>query len=133
MEAAKRRDNSLEVHEAGRLIFASTGKWLYPLLELEEFLADNPAVDPATVRVKDKIVGRAAALLMVRMGLKQIHAALLSRLGLDALIGHGVDASYDTLVDQIQCQTEEILRNVADPDEAHRIIRKRAARSQEAS
>ena len=32
---------SLELYLGSRMVFSSTGKWLHPLFELEDFLADS--------------------------------------------------------------------------------------------
>jgi len=117
---------SLELLLDGELLFSSRGKWLYPLLELGEFLAERD-VDAARCLLRDKIVGRAAALLAVRLGLRTVHAGLLSRLGEDVFRGRGVRYSYGELVDRIACRTEELLRDVTDPEQAYRLIVERAA------
>ena len=54
------REHALEVYQGETLIFYSDGKWLHPLLDLEQFLAAHP-YDPGALSVHDKIVGRAAA------------------------------------------------------------------------
>ena len=47
-------EHTLEVFAGETLIFCSDGKWLYPLFELEDFLATE-RYEPATLMVKDKI------------------------------------------------------------------------------
>ncbi len=117
--------HSLEVRQDGRVVFASDGKWLHPLLDLEEFLLSS-GIDPSRLTLRDKIVGRAAALLIVRLRIPVVHAGLLSRLGERALRAAGVRCTSDGIVDRIECQTEEILEGVDDPEEAHRVIVERA-------
>jgi hypothetical protein len=126
-ERAKDMEPTLELYRDSTLLFHSTGKWLYPLFELEQFLA-SPGLDPAALSVRDKIVGRAAALLLVRLGLRRIRAGVLSRLALEVLERFQVRCTWETLVDRIHCQTEDILRNVDDPAEAYRIVCQRAGR-----
>lgn len=120
---------SLELVSGGRRVFESRGRWLHPLLELEEFLALRP-LDRSTLELRDKIVGRAAALLIVRLGIPRVHAGILSRCGEAVFRERGVRYSFDTLVDRIACRTEELLRDVSDPEDAHAIVveRARAAR-----
>ncbi len=117
--------HSLEARQAGKVVFASDGKWLHPLLELERFLLAS-GIDPASLTLHDKIVGRAAALLIVRLGIREVHAGVLSRLGQRALEAAGVCCSWAEVVERIDCRTEAILEHVDDPHEAHWIVVERA-------
>ena len=117
--------HALEVYADDTLIFHSDGKWLYPLFELERFLA-TAGRDPATLTARDKIVGRAAALLMVRLGIGRVFAGLLSEPGKEALEHFGVPYACERLVERISCRTEEILRDEYDLERAYRILRERA-------
>jgi hypothetical protein len=123
--------HSLEARQGITVVFASSGKWLHPLLDLEQHLA-RTGLDPAPLALRDKIVGKAAALLIVRMGIRTLHAGILSRLGESALRAHGVRVTWDALVDHIDCRTEELLADVHDPDEAHALIVERARSAREA-
>lgn len=117
--------HALEVRQGETLIFHSDGKWLHPLLELERFLADHP-YDPATLAVRDKIIGRAAALLLMRLGIRRVHAVTLSELGAEALRHFGAVFDYESLVPSVACQTEVLLGSELDPDKAHALIVERA-------
>jgi hypothetical protein len=118
---------TLTVFHNGTLIFTSHGKWLYPLFELEEYLA-NHAIEPDTLILQDKIIGKAAALLILRLGFRTVNAGVLSTLGEAVLQRHGMAYSYAQLVDRIHCQTEELLATVEDPEEAYRLVKVRAGR-----
>jgi hypothetical protein len=121
-------DASLVVYSDGNLLFTSNGKWLHPLFDLETFLAGR-GIDASSLEIRDKVVGRGSAFLMVRLGARNVHAGLLSRLGRDVLERAGVRHTWDELVDEIQCRTEGLLRDIVDVDEAYRILAERAARS----
>ena len=108
-------------------IFSSTGKWLYPLFELEEFLRTS-SYPPQSLRLEDKIVGKAAALLFVRLGIRQVKAGVLSKLGREVLERHNVQYRASQIVERIDCQTEILLSGVEDPEQAYRIVAKRAGR-----
>ena len=119
---------TLEVLHAGTVVFSSSGKWLHPLFELEEYLDRRDyAVEEITVR--DKIVGRAAALLMARLGIRHVEAGILSGFAQSVLARHGIAYSYETLVPRILCKTEELLEGVDDLEEAYQLLAARAARS----
>ena len=117
--------HTLEVFYKKTLIFSSNGNWLYPLFELEHFLAGHDD-DPKALVAYDKIVGKAAALLWARLGIGYLNAGILSRPGRDALERHKVRYCYEGLVDRIACQTEEILIDEFDPEAAYAILKKRA-------
>jgi hypothetical protein len=125
-------DVSLELLSEGRRVFASRGRWLHPLLELEEFLRSRP-LDRRTLSLRDKIVGRAAALLIVRLGIPEVHAGILSRCGEAVFRERGVRCTRDSLVDRIACRTEDLLADVSDPEAAHAIIVERARASRSAA
>jgi hypothetical protein len=119
-------DSSLELSVGGRIVFASAGRWLHPLFELGDFLAAS-GVEVAAAELCDKVVGRGSAFLIVRLGIRRVHAVLLSRLGKDILERAGVAFTWDSLVDRIACATESLLEGVTDTDEAYRILSARRA------
>jgi zinc transport system ATP-binding protein len=118
---------TLTVFRNGTPIFTSSSKWLHPLFELEDFLADHP-IEPTQLLLQDKIIGKAAALLIHRLGFRTVKAGVLSRLGEAVLQRHGIAYTSEQLVDRIHCQTEELLATVEDPDEAYRLVKVRAGR-----
>jgi hypothetical protein len=116
---------TLTVFRNGTPIFTSYGKWLHPLFELEAYLADH-AFQPAHCILQDKIIGKAAALLIYWLGFHTVKAGILSRLGEAVLQRHGIVYTYEQLVDRIHCQTEELLATVEDPEEAYQLVKVRA-------
>ena len=60
------KETTLTVFRNGTPIFTIYGKWLYPLFELEDYLA-NHAIEPDHLILQDKIIGKAAALLIHRL------------------------------------------------------------------
>jgi len=118
---------TLRVYYDDQQVFSSVGKWLQPLFELEEFL--STASYPAEgVLVEDKIVGKAAALLLVRLGVRRIKAGVLSELAKAVLERFDVRFSFTTIVERIDCQTEILLADVEDPEQAYRIVKTRAGK-----
>ena len=118
---------TLPVFHNGTPIFTSRSNWLHPLFELEAYLADYP-FEPAHLILQDKIIGKAAALLIHRLGFQMVKAGVLSRLGEAVFQRHGITYTFEQLVDRIQCQTEELLATVEDPEEAYRLVKVRAGR-----
>ena len=118
---------TLTVFRNGTPIFTSSSKWLHPLFELEAYLADH-AVQPENLILQDKIIGKAAALLIHRLRFRIVHAGILSRLGEAVLQRHGIAYTSEQLVERIHCQTEELLATVEDPEEAYQLVKARAGR-----
>ena len=122
-----RQTPTLTVLHEGTPIFTSHGKWLYPLFELEDYLAEHP-IQPENLILQDKIIGKAAALLIYRLGFRTVQAGILSRLGEAVLQRHGIAYTYALLVERIHCQTEELLATVEDPEEAYQLVKVRTGR-----
>ena len=61
------KETTLTVFCNGTPIFTSYGTWLHPLFELEAYLVAH-AYQPDTLILQDKIIGKAAALLIHRRG-----------------------------------------------------------------
>ena len=121
------QEPTLTVLYEGSPIFTSHGKWLHPLFELEAYLAEHP-IQPEDLILQDKIIGKAAALLIYRLGFRTVKAGILSRLGEAVLQRYGIAYTYEQLVDRIHCQTEELLATLEDPEEAYRLVKVRAGR-----
>jgi hypothetical protein len=98
--ARQQQEPTLTVWHEGTPIFTSRGNWLYPLLELEAYLADHP-IQPENLILQDKIIGKAAALLIHRLGFRIVKAGILSRLGEAVLQRYGIAYSYELLVNRI--------------------------------
>ena len=94
----KKEDYSLIVQQDGQTVFTHSGSWLHPLIDFEKFL-DETGLDPSTLFLQDKIVGKAAALLIVGMGIPRVKALTLSIPGRDVFELYSIDYEYETLVD----------------------------------
>lgn len=77
--------------------------------------------------VADVVVGKAAALLFVRSGIKAVYAKTLSASGKKVLDEYGIYYEYETLTDRIinrtgtdVCPMEKALKDIDDPDEAYK-------------
>jgi zinc transport system ATP-binding protein len=115
---------SLQVLLGEQTVFSSRGKWLHPLFEFEEWLKGED-IDPKDLTLCDNIVGKAAALLIVRLHIRRVKAGVLSRLGEGVLKKYEVSYSCAEMVEKVLCKTEQELRDVEDPQEAFRILSER--------
>jgi zinc transport system ATP-binding protein len=120
-------EHTLEVYRGAALIFHSDGNWLYPLFDLERFLTSTED-DPTDLTVYDKIVGRAAALLMIHLELGRVHAQLISQLGREVLEHYDIPYTYEQQVERISCETEQLLKFEYDPEAAYALLKERAGR-----
>jgi hypothetical protein len=118
---------SLQVILNGKVIFQSHKQWLFPLFDLEDYLKKNP-ISLANAEVRDKVIGKAAALLILRLGAGRVHGDVMSEIADNALSRAGTTHTFDKLVKRIDCQTEEILFKIDDPEAAHTLLCKRAKR-----
>lgn len=124
-EAQEEHSPSLKVFCDGRPVFFSSGRWLYPLFELEEFLRTADVV-PARCRIEDKIIGKAAAFLIINMGFRTVYGGTMSRLAEAVFAARGVQFTFGRMVERVDCQTESLLAGIEDVEEACRMLRHRA-------
>jgi len=117
-------NHPFEVYHNENIVFFSDEHWLHPLFAFENFLVHSE-LKPGELLVKDKIVGKAAAMVLIYLGIKNIHAKTLSRLALPVLENWNIDFTYDLLVDKIDCQTENLLIERNDPTDSYKIVKAR--------
>ena len=110
-----------------RLLFSSQGRWLHPLFELEEHL--EAGGNPAGTRLLDRVTGRGAALLVVRLGIPELHTGILSRRAIPVLERWRVRYTGAQVVDRIACATEDLLAGLEDPEAARTLLLERRNRA----
>ena len=125
MSETQERKDTLRVFYDGKPVFSSNGKWLHPLFELEKYLRAH-SFQLSLLKVEDTVAGKAAAILLCRMGISSVHVGILSRLGEKVFASNGVKFSYDRLVNRIDCRTEDLLQEVEDFEQAYVLLEKRA-------
>ncbi|MCK9171581.1 MAG: DUF1893 domain-containing protein [Treponema sp.] len=123
---------TLRVFCGDTLIFSSAGKWLMPLFELEDFMLTYDG-SRENLSAHDTAVGKAAAVIMVRLGIIRIHANLASELAEKYIAalnemhgGNCIELQADRKVPELICATEKQLAPMGDSDEMYRILRQRA-------
>ena len=90
------------------LLFTHNGRWLYPLLALQDYL-QQVTYPPQQLHLYDYLVGRAAALLIAHYGIKSLSTDILSQRAIPILVKYGICYSALREVAQLHCQTEELL------------------------
>ncbi len=107
------------------MIFSSSGKWLHPLFQLEDFLREG-SIDPSMLSLHDSISGIAAASLTIRLGIRKVHADLISEGALGLYRAYGCEIHSDRITDRIKCITESMISLSDDLEESYRKLRKKA-------
>ena len=113
----------------GDVTYTDTRRGVAPVLALLDSATDVAGFDAA-----DKVVGKAAAFLYLRLGVASVYATVISAPAYDLLTANDVTVTYDTLVDAIRnrardgyCPMETVTLPLTDPVEAEIAIRKRLA------
>jgi hypothetical protein len=117
--------NCLMIFSNGELIFQSKSKGIRPHLEaIEEF---GEKLHGSLI--VDKIVGRAAALLILYSRASEVQAQVLSEPGKQVFDEHKLDYNYLHLVPHIKqedgrifCPFERMVQGISDPEKAYRAI-----------
>lgn len=125
LDILEKTGNSLMVYKNGVLIFASSLKGIRPHLEAINEL--GPELE-GTLMV-DKILGRAAAFLMIYSKADEAIAAVVSTPGKMVLEKYGIKCSYQTEVPHIKmengviyCPFESMVQGIEDPVDAYHAI-----------
>ena len=110
-------------------VLTDTRRGVAPLLALLD-----ERVDLTDYTAADRVVGKAAAFLYLRLGVASVYALVMSRPAYDLLVSHGVQVSCDRLAEYIRnragdgfCPMETVCLPLADAVEAERAIRARLA------
>ena len=118
---------NLIVFRDGDVVFSSTSRGIFPLIEVIDTLSREGLRGVVTA---DRIVGKAAALLNVYLGAVEIHAMVMSDGAKALLKDHGVRFSFREETDVVKakdgvvyCLFERLVWDVSDPEEAHTLIR----------
>jgi zinc transport system ATP-binding protein len=120
-------EHSLIIRYQDSVIFTSDSHWLHPLFELSDFLSKNhfPASE---LFLCDKIAGKAAACMMIHLGIRKCHIELISERAIPVFENAGIGYTYDNIVEQLDCRTEYMITDSMSVDDAWLFLRKRAGK-----
>lgn len=116
----------LEIFNNDELIFSSESKWLHPIFEFEEALQkdDNKYEN---LSAHDSVIGKAAAVLLTRLGVNQLHGDLVSNLAIEYIsqkLGFS-HITWNESVEKIQCMTETELENLTNDEDMYNLVKAR--------
>ena len=116
----------LMIWKGGEVIFSSPSKGIRPHLEALERLGKEKLAGSV---MADKIVGRAAALLMLYSVPTEVHAGVITTKAKELLMTNGVKVCPDVEVPAIKekdgriyCPFEAMVQGITDPEEAYPAI-----------
>lgn len=99
------------------------------LRPLMNWLLNEPEIIEGSY-VIDKIVGKAAAMLLIYGKASRVHGKTMSKASDEVLTAHGIEHSWDVLVDHIvnrdgtdMCPMEKKVLDVTEPQEAFEVFR----------
>ncbi len=109
----------------GTTVHTSRERGVRPLLTLLD-----SGEDMSHFCAADKVVGKAAAMLYVLLGIDELWAGVISAAALPVLTAHGISIQYDHLTECIRnrtgtgfCPMEQAVRDIGTPEEGLAAIR----------
>ena len=112
---------------AALVIVTGDGVLTYNERGVKSLLSVQSSLSGASVA--DKVVGKAAAMMMVRGGVAEVYAEIISKPALGVFLSHGTVCHYGTLVPNVInrtntgiCPMEQAVLGVDDIDEAYGIL-----------
>lgn len=116
---------TLSIYNHDQLIFSDSGRWLSPLFAFERFLATYTG-ERDCLSAHDTAAGKAAAVLMSRMGIARAHINLVSDLAVAFYEEHGIRITWEKRIERLACKTEDLLFDLTSEEEMYRLLRRRA-------
>ena len=118
------------------MVESRRGRGVMPLLD---FYDHSPKQFSGAV-VADKVIGRAAAMIAIRGGVRAVYGEIMSEDALELLEEHGIPAAYGQLVPRILnakrdglCPLEQSVAGIDDPARALAALRRRIAQLKSAA
>ena len=114
---------NLLVFCGGEIVFSSGSRGIMPLIEAIDGLDREGLGELVTA---DRIVGKAAVLLNIHLGVSEVHAMLISAGAKDMLHKYGIFFRFREETDAIKlkdgvifCPFEMMVQGISDPEEAY--------------
>lgn len=121
---------SFVVIKEGRIVYQDKGNGVKPILKLID--TDRELLKNAVV--VDKIIGKAAALLLVLGEVKMVYGITMSQAGKDYLVHAGINVNHEKCIDVISnrkrdgiCPLERAVSDIEDPKQAHEKLKETIA------
>ena len=120
-----KENHTLVIYKNNASVITSNDRGVNSLIKLIE--EDKSQLSGSLIA--DKVIGKAAALLMIYAGVKEIYAPIISKPALQTLLKHNVKVYYDKEVERIinrkgdgLCPMETLCLDIEKPDEAYLLL-----------
>ncbi|BCR21037.1 DUF1893 domain-containing protein [Borrelia miyamotoi] len=107
-----------------RILYSNMERGLKPLLEVDNFI-NKYIQNKEGLEIYDKVVGKAAAVIIYNIGLQNVHASVISQTAKDFLESKGIKVSFKRLVEKINDKTENLIESLENPEEVYKYLIKR--------
>ena len=125
-----KENHTIVIYKSDASVVVSDDRGVAPLMQL----LNEDASQLRDAIVADKVIGKAAALLMVYAGVKEVYTPTISVPAVTVFDNHNITHTYDKVVDRIVnrkgdglCPMETLCLNIDTPEEAFDVIRLRVA------
>ncbi len=129
-EILLKENHTIVIYKSDASVIISNDRGVAPLMKLLK----EDATQLHDSMVADKVVGKAAALLMVYAKVKEVYTPTISVPALEVFKNHNVKITYDQVVERIinrkgdgLCPMETLCMNIDNPEEAFGVIRHQVA------
>lgn len=120
-----KENHTLVIYKNNASVITSNDRGVNSLIKLIE--EDKSQLSGSLIA--DKVIGKAAALLMIYAGVKEIYAPIISKPALQTLLKHNVKVYYDKEVERIinrkgdgLCPMETLCLDIEKPEEAYLLL-----------
>ncbi len=118
------------VMQDGKIVREASGNGIKPILG---FLEKEPEI-LSGAEVIDKVIGKAAAMLLVLAGARYVYGEMMSVSGREFLLAHGIECAYGRCIDVISnrggngiCPLEKSVMDISDPVTGYEVLKSTVA------
>lgn len=120
-----KENHTIVIYKNDASLVVSDERGVAPLMKL---LSDNKTQLKDSI-IADKVIGKAAALLMIYGYVKEVYTPIISAPAIEVFNNHNIKIHYDKKVERIinrkgdgLCPMESLCMNVDNPEDAFRLI-----------
>ena len=118
-------NNTIVIYKSDASLIVSDERGVTPLMKI---LSDDKTQLKDAI-VADKVIGKAAALLMIYGSVKEVYTPTISAPAIEVFLNHNITLHYDKVVDRIinrkgdgLCPMETLCLDIEKPDEAYLLL-----------
>ncbi|UPA17915.1 DUF1893 domain-containing protein [Borrelia sp. MN22-0132] len=115
---------TLKLFKEHRILYSNMERGLKPLLEVDNFI-NKYIQNKEGLEIYDKVVGKAAAVIIYNIGLQNVQAGVISQPAKDFLESRGIRVGFKRLVEKINDKTENLIESLENPEEVYKYLIKR--------